>query len=187
MCLWTNQSFSSLFCQWTNLGIFNGLKSLIVTCLSVVHSTSLTPCLHEQPKSVHLSIWFCQAFRLIFEIGIFLSLCPILCNSRLIMSQRFQMKLSINLWTKKLRNFFLVHRFIQSFVWKLWLTIRHELHKIRWRDRKIPISKLVREPGKIAQTAWQNQSDVTKIGSTTVCVNRGGGKCANTLFQVQSN
>jgi hypothetical protein len=47
------------------------------------------------------------------------------------------------------------------------------LHKIRWRDRKIPISKLVREPGKIGQTAWQNWSDVTKIGSATVCVNGG--------------
>jgi hypothetical protein len=38
------------------------------------------------------------------------------------------------------------------------------LNKIGWRDRKIPISKLVGEPGKIRQTAWQNQSDVTKIG-----------------------
>jgi hypothetical protein len=49
------------------------------------------------------------------------------------------------------------------------------LHKIRQRDRKIHISKLVGEPGKIGQTAWQNQSDVTKIGSTTVRVNEGLG------------
>jgi hypothetical protein len=47
---------------------------------------------------------------------------------------------------------FLVHRFIESFIWNLWLTIGHELHKIRWRDRKIPISK-------ISQRAWQNQTD----------------------------
>ncbi len=40
-----------------------------------------------------------------FEIGIFLSLCPILCNECLIVSQRFQMKLSINLWTKKIPQF----------------------------------------------------------------------------------
>jgi hypothetical protein len=45
------------------------------------------------------------------------------------------------------------------------------LHKIGQRDRKIPISKSVGEPGKIGQTAWQNQSDVTKIGSATVRVN----------------
>ncbi len=32
------------------------------------------------------------------------------------------------------------------------------------------ISKSVGDTGKIRQTAWQNQSDVTKIGSTTVCV-----------------
>ncbi len=44
------------------------------------------------------------------------------------------------------------------------------LHKIRWIDRKIPITKLDGEPGKIGRTAWQNQLDVTKIGSTTVCV-----------------
>ncbi len=51
---------------------------------------------------------FCQAVCPIlpgsltdFEIGIFLSLCLILCNSCLILSQRFQMKLSKNLWTKK--------------------------------------------------------------------------------------
>ena len=49
--------------------------------------------------------------------------------------------------------------------------IRQELHKIGWRDRKIPISKLVGEPGKIGHTAWQNWSDMTKIGSATVCVN----------------
>jgi len=63
----------------------------------------VTPCLHEKPKSVRflLSVWFCQAVRLLFEIGIFLSLCLILCNSCPIMSQRFQMKFSINLWTKK--------------------------------------------------------------------------------------
>ncbi len=46
------------------------------------------------------------------------------------------------------------------------------LHKIGRRDRKIPISKLVREPGKIGQTASQNQCDVTKIGSATVHLNR---------------
>jgi hypothetical protein len=45
------------------------------------------------------------------------------------------------------------------------------LHKIGRRDRKIHISKLVREPGKIGQTAWQNQSDMTKIISATDCVN----------------
>ncbi len=56
---------------------------------------------------------FCQAVCPIlpgsttdFEIGIFLSLSPILCNSCLILSQRFQMKLSINLWTKKQRKIF---------------------------------------------------------------------------------
>ncbi len=38
------------------------------------------------------------------------------------------------------------------------------LHKIGQRDSKIPISK-------IGQTAWQNRSDVTKIGSATVRVN----------------
>ncbi len=48
-----------------------------------------------------LSVRFCQAVRPIFEIGIFLSLCPILCNSCPIMSQRFQNKFSRNLWTKK--------------------------------------------------------------------------------------
>ncbi len=42
------------------------------------------------------------------------------------------------------------------------------LHKIGRRYRKIPISKLVREPGKIGQSAWQNQSDMTKIRSATV-------------------
>ncbi len=50
-------------------------------------------------------------------------------------------------------------------------TDRHDLHKIRRRGRKIPISKLVREPGKIGQTAWQIWSDMTKIGSTNVHVN----------------
>ncbi len=45
------------------------------------------------------------------------------------------------------------------------------LHKIRQRYRKFPISKLVREPGKILWTAWRNQSDVTKIRSATVHVN----------------
>jgi len=45
------------------------------------------------------------------------------------------------------------------------------LHKIRQGDRKIPISKLVGEPGKIGQTSWQNQSDVTKFRSATVRVN----------------
>ncbi len=44
-------------------------------------------------------------------------------------------------------------------------------HKNRQRDRKITISKLVREPGKIGRTAWQNQSDMTKIRSATDCVN----------------
>ncbi len=52
----------------------------------------------------------------------------------------------------KNRGNFLVHRFIGSFIRNLWLTIGHELHKIRWRDRKIPISK-------IGQRAWQNQTD----------------------------
>jgi len=45
------------------------------------------------------------------------------------------------------------------------------LLKIGQRDRKIPISKLGGEPGKIGQTAWQNRSDVTKIRSATVGVN----------------
>jgi hypothetical protein len=45
------------------------------------------------------------------------------------------------------------------------------LHKIGQRDRKILFSKLVGEPGKIGQTAWQNQLDVTKIRSATVRVN----------------
>ncbi len=105
-----------------------------------------------------MSDWFCQAVRLIlpgsptdFEIGIFLSLRMILCNSCPTVSQRFQMKLSINM---KLNIFlyFLVHTFIESFIWNLWLTIGHELHKIGWRDRKIPISK-------ISRRAWQNQTD----------------------------
>ncbi len=39
------------------------------------------------------------------------------------------------------------------------------LHKIGWRDRNISISK-------IGRTAWQNQLDVTKIGSATVHVNK---------------
>jgi hypothetical protein len=42
-----------------------------------------------------------------------------------------------------------VHRFIESFISNLWLTIGHKLHKIGWRDRKIPISK-------IGRRAWQN-------------------------------
>jgi hypothetical protein len=45
-------------------------------------------------------------FRPIFEIGIFLSLRLILCNSCPILSQRFQMKLSLNLWTKNFPVFF---------------------------------------------------------------------------------
>jgi hypothetical protein len=45
------------------------------------------------------------------------------------------------------------------------------LHKIGQRDRKIPISILVGEPGKIRQTAWQNLSDMAKIRSATVCGN----------------
>ncbi len=45
------------------------------------------------------------------------------------------------------------------------------LHKIGWRDRKTPISKLVGEPGRFGQTTWQNQLDLTKIGSATVRVN----------------
>ncbi len=53
----------------------------------------------------------------------------------------------------------------------IWLT-DITLHKIRQRDRKIPISKSVGEPGKIGWTTWQNWLDVTKIGSTTVRVNR---------------
>jgi hypothetical protein len=51
-----------------------------------------------------MSNWFCQDVCPIlpgsptnFEIGIFLSRCPILCNLCQIGSQRFQMKLSINL------------------------------------------------------------------------------------------
>ncbi len=36
---------------------------------------------------------------------------------------------------------------------------------------KIPISKSVREPGKIGQTAWQNWLGTTKIRNTTVHVN----------------
>jgi hypothetical protein len=47
---------------------------------------------------------------------------------------------------------FLVHRFIESFIWNFWLTIGHELHKIGWRDMNIPISK-------IGRRAWQNQTD----------------------------
>jgi hypothetical protein len=49
------------------------------------------------------------------------------------------------------------------------------LYKLRQRERKIPISKLVGELGKIGQTAWQNQLDVTKIGSATVRANEGLG------------
>ncbi len=52
----------------------------------------------------------------------------------------------------------------------IWLT-DITLHKIGQRDWKISVSKLVREPGKIGRTAWQNWSDMTKIGSTTVHVN----------------
>jgi hypothetical protein len=57
----------------------------------------------------------------------------------------------------------------------IFVTIRSmdiTLHKIGQRDRIIAISKSVGEPGKIGQTAWQNWSDVTKIGSATFCVNR---------------
>ncbi len=52
----------------------------------------------------------------------------------------------------------------------IWLT-NITLHKIGQRERKIPISKSVGEPGKIGQTAWQNWSDMPKIRSTTVRVN----------------
>jgi hypothetical protein len=45
------------------------------------------------------------------------------------------------------------------------------LHEIGQRDRKISISKSVGEPGKIGQTAWQNQWHMTKIGCATVLVN----------------
>jgi hypothetical protein len=45
------------------------------------------------------------------------------------------------------------------------------MHKIGRRYRKIPISKSVGEPGKIRQTLWQNQPNVTKIGIATVRVN----------------
>ena len=51
--------------------------------------------------------------------------------------------------------------------------IGHELHKIGRRDRKISI-------GKIGRTAWQNQLDMTKIGSATVRVN--GGLSCNLVF-----
>ncbi len=68
-----------------------------------------------------ISDQFCQAVCPIlpgsptnFEIGIFLSLCRILCNSCL------------------------------SFIWNLWLVIGPEWHKIGQRDRKIPISKVSR-------------------------------------------
>ncbi len=73
----------------------------------------------------------------------------------------------------KLVQFLLSNQFCQAvcpiFV-SIWLT-DITLHKIRRRDRKIPISKLVGEPGKIGQAAWQNRSDLTKIGSTAVRVN----------------
>ncbi len=151
-------------------------------CLHLQHSRQVTPSLHEKPKLVWflLSIWFCKALRLIFEMGIFLSLCPIWCNLCPIVSQRFQMKLC-KIYGLKIFLCFLVHRFIESFIWNLWLMIGQELHKIGWRDRKIPISKSVREPGKIAWTAWQNWSDMTKIGSTTVCVNGGSGPQSYTI------
>jgi hypothetical protein len=102
-----------------------------------------------------MSDQFCQAVCPIllgsptdFEIGIFLSLHPILCNSCPIMSQRFQMKLSINIWQKTVENF--KTKIYREFHLKS-LT-GQELHKIGWRDRKIPIAK-------IGLRAWQNQTD----------------------------
>ncbi len=72
----------------------------------------------------------------------------------------------------KLVKFLLFNWFCQSvclIFLGIWLT-DITLHKIRWRDRKIPISKLVKEHVKISWTAWQNQLDMTKIESTTVHV-----------------
>jgi hypothetical protein len=73
----------------------------------------------------------------------------------------------------KLDQFLLSDRFCQA-VHPIFVSIRRmdiTLHKIGRRDRKIHISKLVGEPGKIGQTARQNWSDMTKIGSATVHVN----------------
>ena len=56
--------------------------------------------------------------------------------------------------------------------------IGHELHKIGRRDRKISI-------GKIGQTAWQNRSDMTKIGSATVRVN-GGSCCTKSKIKTKT-
>jgi hypothetical protein len=70
-------------------------------------------------------------------------------------------------------RFLLSDRFCQA-VCQIFVSIQLTditLHKIRQRDRKILISKSVREPGKIGQTPWQNWSDMTKIGSATVNVN----------------
>ncbi len=78
----------------------------------------------------------------------------------------------------KLVWFLLSDQFCQA-IYPIFVSIQltdNTLHKNGQRDRKILISKLVREPDKIRWTAWQNQSDVTKIGSTTVHVNRGLGK-----------
>ncbi len=69
--------------------------------------------------------------------------------------------------------FLLSHQFYQA-ICLIFVSIRLTnitLHKIGRRERKIPISKSVGEPCKIGQTAWQNWSDVTKIGSATVRVN----------------
>jgi hypothetical protein len=82
------------------------------------------------------------------------------------------------IYTKQPKSFQFLpsDRFCQA-VRTIFVSIRQmdiTLHKIGWRDRKTPISKLDEEPGKIGRTAWQNWSDVTKIGSANVPVNGGG-------------
>ncbi len=81
----------------------------------------------------------------------------------------------VNTKQPKSVQFLLSDQFFQAvclILVSIWLT-DITLHKIGRRDRKIPISKLVAEPGKIRQTAWQIWSNMTKIRIATVCVNRG--------------
>ncbi len=94
----------------------------------------------------------------------------------------------------KLGWFFLSDRFCQA-VCPLFVSIQLTditLHKIRRRDRKIPISKSVGESGKIGWTAWQNRLDMQNIKSAIVCVNGALAgpnnklSCRNPLFFTRS-
>ncbi len=107
-----------------------------------------------------MSDQFCQAVRPIlpgsppdFEMGIFLSLCLILCNSCPIVSQTFQMKLSINLWTKKQRKIFspyIYREFHLKSLTHAWTWIAQKSDE---EIGKFLSQKSVGEPGKIRQTA----------------------------------